>query len=583
MANQPIELQRINWSESFSFTHLFKTFRLAIHPGKLGLAVVGLFLLGLWGGVLDAIWPADRPLNNEMEAYWQVSDMESWERQAENFREDQLYLIFQAIQADGYEPEENLQEKIVEDTDLWVDQAFEQLEKQYDKALEAVDSKEAELDLGKRYTGLYLDLQELKKRGIFRRFIAYEHTAIMQMIDAARALNFTGYLDDVVRARGRSVDGMSGFAASLGGGGNVISLRTGADGIGVLPSIILMFRGVQYLVFEHFLFSVFLLVGALLIWAYFGAAIGRMAALNVARDERISIKEATDFAQRKYLDFIGAPILPIGLIIFIGFCLFIGGAIISIPFIGELIGAVTFPLAILGGFVIALVLLGAIAGGSLMWPTISVEGSDAFDAMSRSYSYVFSRPWRAALYALVLILYGAITYLFLRFFVLLLLKCTRWFLSAGAGATEHTGTGQEGATKIHAIWSNPTMDDLMPTVIPFGLGGAEVLAAYIIKLWVFILLLALCGYLVNFWLSGSTVAYYLLRKKVDRTDMEDVYLEDEEDDLFEAPGSSEAASSPAASTPSAGQGSTTSTADDSATTTESNDKPDDSDKDKPST
>ena len=57
MADEAVTLRDINWREAFPFTHLFRAFRVAVHPSKL---VIGLVLLAcLWCGglVLDAIWP----------------------------------------------------------------------------------------------------------------------------------------------------------------------------------------------------------------------------------------------------------------------------------------------------------------------------------------------------------------------------------------------------------------------------------------------------------------------------------------------------------------------------------------------
>ena len=117
----------------------------------------------------------------------------------------------------------------------------------------------------------------------------------------------------------------------------------------------------------------------------------------------------------------------------VGLLMWIGGLGTAIPVLGEIFGPLIFPLALLGGFVIALVAVGATGGAALMWPTIAAEGSDSFDAISRSFSYVYNRPWRAIFYGLVLLIYGALCYVFLRFFVFLLLICTHVFVSWGVG------------------------------------------------------------------------------------------------------------------------------------------------------
>jgi len=45
-----------------------------------------------------------------------------------------------------------------------------------------------------------------------------------------------------------------------------------------------------------------------------------------------------------------------------------------------------------------LLLVGVLLGWPLMWATISVEGTDSFDALSRTYAYVFQKPLRYAAY-----------------------------------------------------------------------------------------------------------------------------------------------------------------------------------------
>jgi len=93
---------------------------------------------------------------------------------------------------------------------------------------------------------------------------------------------------------------------------------------------------------------------------------------------------------------------------------------------GPIIAGLLFILALLGGLVMTLVLVGLLGGLNLMYPTIGVEGSDSFDAISRSFSYVFARPWLMLWYTLVSLVYGALCFLFVRFFIFMVLKLT-WF------------------------------------------------------------------------------------------------------------------------------------------------------------
>ena len=59
------------------------------------------------------------------------------------------------------------------------------------------------------------------------------------------------------------------------------------------------------------------------------------------------------------------------------------------------------PLALVAGLLMAILLLGLLFGWPLMWATISTEETDSFDALSRSYAYVFQRPLHYLFYAFV--------------------------------------------------------------------------------------------------------------------------------------------------------------------------------------
>src|SRR5438034_1865064 len=64
-----------------------------------------------------------------------------------------------------------------------------------------------------------------------------------------------------------------------------------------------------------------------------------------------------------------------------------------------------------------------------MYSTINTEGSDTFDALSRSYNYVFQSPWNYIWYSLVAILYGAVLVFFVVFMGSLVVYLTKWSLS----------------------------------------------------------------------------------------------------------------------------------------------------------
>src|SRR5262245_23117366 len=149
----------------------------------------------------------------------------------------------------------------------------------------------------------------------------------------------------------------------------------------------------------------------LAVWALFGGAITRMAAVELAGKETVGIKEALRFVIRRYLSYFGSPLVPLGLIAVLIVVDIIFGILQLIPVLGDFTTSLLWPLLILTGLGKALLLVGLV-GYPMMYPTISAEGSDTLDALSRSYNYVYQSPWNYIGYSLVAILYGAVVIFF---------------------------------------------------------------------------------------------------------------------------------------------------------------------------
>jgi hypothetical protein len=526
MQEQPAELQRINWSSCFAFTQIFRTFKMALHPSKLGLALAAVLLTFALGKVLDRVWSSRyEPVANEVNAFWLQPNIDRWRDERLAHREAAVRSAYQ--QLDLTIPPDVVQDlKASAVTNATVRSALNDIEtKGRARVYDAKTRAEDRPQIAAEFTRVYEGLEQFRTRGVFTSFIDFETSAIRQFVNSAATLRLGEGVQEVMTAR--RADGFTGVLGSvrspLGAG---VALKPTESGVGALASLILMARGVQWLVLEHALYALVFLLVALAIWAFFGGAICRMAALNFARDERIPLRTAWNFACRKYVGFVTAPLLPVGLIVGAGVFLAIGGLIGSIPYAGGAIAGLFLFLALAAGFVMALVTIGFLVGGSLMWPTIAVEGSDSFDAMSRSYSYIYSRPWKTALYALVVCTYGAICYLFARFFVYLMLRISRFFVGLGMTWTSRPGTGTPGSTRIDSLWPLPTFDELLPSPPLFAAWHGDTAGQWLVALWVGLTMLLLCAFLVTFYFCGSTIIYYLLRREVDATDLEDVYSED---------------------------------------------------------
>ncbi|MBI4581027.1 MAG: hypothetical protein HY718_15090, partial [Planctomycetes bacterium] len=251
MADQPGELRRINWDECFPFTRLFKTFRMAIQPAKLGLALAGVILMGIWGGLLDLVWPNSlEPVGPEVSLYWQVADVGTW-------RDAQKAQRLAAVQ-DVYGPAGLLQGKGpggLEElrSSKAVGQALAKLKAEYADAVTQAQGDESKIAaLAQRYRAEHARLAAFKTRGIFSSFLRYEQQVVLNLLDQARSVLMLDF-EAVTRGTEAVVRGRRGGAEE--------QRADGFGHIGIIGSVLMMYRGVQWMIAEHFLFAVLFLLG----------------------------------------------------------------------------------------------------------------------------------------------------------------------------------------------------------------------------------------------------------------------------------------------------------------------------------
>lgn len=281
----------------------------------------------------------------------------------------------------------------------------------------------------------------------------------------------------------------------------------------------------------------FLVITGLLlcaIWSFFGGAIIRSSAVEFARDERIPLDESTGFAKKKFSSLFWAPVVPCLAIAFFLLCIYIGGVVGRIPYLGPLLVGIFFILAVLAGIVIVLLGIGSVFGGMLMWPTISTEGTDAFDAISRSFSYIYGRPWKLIWYSVVGLGYGAACLFFVALFAGLVLNVSIGAGAAGMGDSfepigEVIAGPQEAVTPADIIADAP---DVKPNI-------AQRFAGVLIKAVIVLVWGMVVGFAFSMCMTIDTIIYSLLRKNVDGTDMTEVFIEEEEEEEEPVPPASE--------------------------------------------
>lgn len=371
--------------------------------------------------------------------------------------------------------------------------------------------------------------------GIFESFIGYERDCVRNAILSIRYMNFLGGLGEYQKIMQNRYTAPASLEVESGLP-SPAEMAPKDETAGAVVYLLLMAEGLRWLILEHWVFAVILLLWMLIVWSLLGGAMYRIAAVQFAREEKISIGQALKFSAKRFLSFFSAPLIPIAVIVGVALLLMVGGLVASIPAVGSLLLGIFFGIAILLGVGVAFMLVGLLAGWPLMYPTIAVEGSDSFDAISRSFSYIFARPFRAILYGFIAAIYGTITYLFVRFFAYITLLATHTFLKGGI-----LGGGaaiSPDADKLDVFWAKPAFWNLHVFNTHATNWWGDVCGT-LVSIWVLIVVGLVASYLLTYFASSSTAIYYVLRRRVDATDLDDVYVEEEGD----APASAEPSAS----------------------------------------
>ena len=241
-------------------------------------------------------------------------------------------------------------------------------------------------------------------------------------------------------------------------------------------------------------------VWGVLVWGVFGGAIARIAVVRSARGERIGLRSALGFALGKLAPLVGTPLSPfIAVGVFLAACGLLG-LLYHVPGpIGVALAGVLMVLPLLAGLIMALMLFGLGAGWPLMVATVAAEGEDSFDALSRSYSYVYQRPGRYPLSIGLAWLLGVVGLVVVGVFAALTVHLATWGLALGALDNR----------LIDLLANRPLRGDRFPaSAHQFWLRVVEVLAQ---------------GWVYSYFWTAAALIYLRLRLDVDGTPWNVVY------------------------------------------------------------
>ncbi|MHC4645287.1 MAG: hypothetical protein ACYTBJ_07280 [Planctomycetota bacterium] len=270
----------------------------------------------------------------------------------------------------------------------------------------------------------------------------------------------------------------------------------------------------------HTIYSAIFALIKLTVIAIAGGAICRIAALQFGCGEKPGVVEALRFSITRFFSFFLAPLVLMVPIVILGLCVLALGALGNLGWgVGNLLMGIFILAALLAGALITVFLIGIAAGFNLMFPTIAYEGSDWLDGASRSFHYVYSKPWRMGFYMALAAVYGAICYVFARFFAFLLLFVTHVLLDIGLFWTPG---------KLARIWPKPTFLSLLAPGPDASMPWSEDFAAVLIYLCSLAVIGLLIAFIMSFYFSATTIIYALMRNRVDNTALEEIYQHSEE-------------------------------------------------------
>ncbi|MCA9171162.1 MAG: hypothetical protein KDB23_25995 [Planctomycetales bacterium] len=283
---------------------------------------------------------------------------------------------------------------------------------------------------------------------------------------------------------------------------------------------------------NEFLFYLFGAVWTLVVWAWLGGAITRAAAVRLGRDERVGLRDSLEFSQRKLLSSLGAVLLPLGAIVAVSIPLFMLGLIMRLN-IGVALGGILWGLVALAGLVMSLFAVGILFGWPLMWPAIGTEGSDAFDAISRSYAYTFQKPLHYLGYVSVATILGFLGWLIVGIFCESVVQFGMWGVGNGAGA--------ERMATIRAAVDASAPPVITDTTAGLSVRGEPVEAVADAPVnsgmvafgsrWICFVNRTVMGvqvaYGYSFMWSAAAAIYLLLRRDADQAELDDIYVEEE--------------------------------------------------------
>jgi hypothetical protein len=531
MAEDRFESREINYRQWLPWTHLFRGFWVALDFKKLLLAAAGIFVMACGWWLLATIflhsrskpvWPTDFPAQNyksERITTEQEADLAAWT----DFKRhrNSWNLLYEAA---GPGPG-----RTVSGDDGYTDAADLASSPEEFSRIKEVDGSAHVYDVGG--TRVQAGPKPHGKLSTWPWFEDRGPNQALLLAGRAGQTDEEGVARHVPWERGHFVDWFVGEQVPV-----------------LIEPLVKFLRPVVYLLHPNALgwdtlYFLLVVLWTLATWAIFGGAITRIAAVQLARNEKIGMVEALRFTLARWRSYLFASFAPLVGLAFIAVALLLFGIGNLIPWFAEVWDGLLWFVPLGLGLLMAFVLVGLI-GWPMIHATLSTEGSDSFDALSRSYSYVYQKPWNYLWYALVALAYGALVVFFVGLMGSLTIYLARWGVSLTPGSSRFhrdpaylfvyapTSFGWrelllQGSPVVKS-GSAVTQQVIDSYVSSPEFHGWNHIGALLVAFWLGLVFLLIIGFGYSYFWSAGTIMYLLMRRKVDDTDLDEVYLEEEE-------------------------------------------------------
>jgi len=253
---------------------------------------------------------------------------------------------------------------------------------------------------------------------------------------------------------------------------------------------------------SHFLLSLAFYVMLIDIWAQCGGIISRLVVLQYAKDALPSLAEARGMVAAKRKDYFMAPMISLVIIALCAVPNLLSGLIGSIPAVGQVLeGVLLLPGILTSAAITFCIVLGLLSFG-LALASISIEGKSAFESWTVGYSYV---------------LWGLPRFI---------------FYAALGGIIGHIAVAVIGeVAQLFVFVLDKTFS--FGHVVDVAGSTTNVFRTWVLQLIGFATHMAVFGFAASYFFTLNTIMCFLLRKHVDRIEVDDIYEEETEQEPTE--------------------------------------------------